>query len=111
MSRIRKRRDFLAANSGARVVTPAFILLVKPGGEQARSGFTVSRKVGNAVTRNRAKRRLREVVRLALSASAVSGADHVLIARAQPAELPFDTLLADARAALAKVRRKLNVVA
>ena len=109
-SRMRKRRDFLAANSGARFVTPSFILLVKPGvSEEVRAGFTVSRKVGDAVARNRAKRRLREVVRRTFADGAVPGADHVLIARAQPFEVPFDRLLADARSALAKARRKLTI--
>lgn len=112
LARITKRRDFLAANSGVRVVTPAFILLVKPGvGPEARTGFTVSKKVGNAVARNRARRRLREVARLALAGAAVPGADHVFIARNQPAETPFATLLADAGSAVHKARRKLAVAA
>jgi len=108
VARIRKRRDFLAANSGVRVATPSFILLVKPGASgEPRAGFTVSKKVGNAVARNRAKRRLREVARLALGEAAIDGADHVFIARAQPAEAPFSTLLADAESAVQKARRKL----
>lgn len=108
-SRITKRRDFLAANGGVRVPMPAFVLLVKPTAlGVARTGFTVSRKVGNAVTRNRAKRRLREVARLAMPELAVPSADHVFIARPQDAELPFDELLALARKALGKARQRLE---
>lgn len=106
--RIRLRRDFLAANRGARIVTPAFILLVAPNGTaHARFGFTVSRRVGNAVARNRARRRLREMARIGIGAGAVPGADHVFIARARQSEHPFDALVTDARAALARASARL----
>lgn len=104
---IRARRDFLAANRGARIVTPAFILLVMANGVgRPRAGFTASRKIGNSVARNRAKRRLREMARL-LNAQAVPGADHVFIARAGTAERPFADLLADGANALARAQAKL----
>ncbi len=107
LARVKKRQDFLAANSGARVVTPAFILLVSPNSAgQPRLGFTTSRKVGNAVARNRARRRLREVARAALADAKPLAADHIFIARALPAERPYAALLADARDALARAARK-----
>ncbi|MFZ4381612.1 MAG: ribonuclease P protein component, partial [Sandarakinorhabdus sp.] len=69
--RIRLRRDFLAANQGRRVPTAGFVLLVRQredGNAAMRAGFTVTKKVGNSVVRNRLKRRLREIVRLVLPA-------------------------------------------
>ncbi|MFN3371226.1 MAG: ribonuclease P protein component [Sphingomonadaceae bacterium] len=108
IGRIRARRDFLAANSGVRVPTASFILLVKPRADGApRAGFTVSRKVGNAVVRNRARRRLREVARLAMADSAIPAADHVFIARPEARERPFADLLADTRRALARAAERL----
>lgn len=109
IDRIRLRRDFLAANAGVRVPMPAFVLLVKPAGHPApRSGFTVSKKVGNAVARNRARRRLREAARLLLPAQGIAGADHVFIARAQDMELSWDALLGQVTEALKKARRRLE---
>ncbi len=90
------------------MVTPAFVLLVRPNGlGEMRAGFTVSRRIGTAVARNRARRRLREMARLVLPGAGVPGADHVFIARPLPAERPFIALLADARAALARAARKV----
>lgn len=103
------RRDFLAANQGLRVPTPAFILLIRPdAAPEARAGFTVSKRIGNSVQRNRARRRLREAARQALPTHAVPRADHVFIARPLATERPFATLVADARSALEKARRRLS---
>ena len=107
--RITRRQDFLAANSGVRVPLPPFILLVKQGSQPGpRAGFTVSRRVGNAVTRNRARRRLREAVRIAMPQHAVAGADHIFIARPQQRELPFAELLAFVEQGLGKAKRRLG---
>lgn len=109
VERIRVRRDFLAANSGTRVPMPPFILLVKPTSlGVSRAGFTVTKRVGNAVARNRAKRRLREVARLSMPELAIPSADHIFIARPQDGELPFEELLATARKALKKARQRLE---
>lgn len=115
VGRLTARRDYLAANAGLRVPMPAFILLVRPRGVQsiappdaARVGFTVSKRLGNAVARNRVRRRLREAARLTVPHAGVPGADHVFIGRPQPAEQPFAELVADARRALERARRRLG---
>ena len=66
MERLKQRADFLAAAAGVKVPGAAFVLQARARGDTApsRFGFTVSKKVGNAVERNRVRRRLREVVRL-----------------------------------------------
>ena len=88
---------------------PGFVLLVKPAGHSVpRVGFTVSRKVGNAVVRNRARRRLRELARMLLPTQGIAGADHVFIARSREPEAPFDQLRAEVEQALGKAKRRLE---
>jgi len=85
---------------------PGFVLLVRPrddGDPVIRIGFTVTRKIGNAVVRNRMKRRFRALVRDAFPDHAVSGADHVLIGRAGGIERDYASLAAELKRALAKV--------
>ena len=85
---------------------PGFVLLVRPrddGEPTMRVGFTVTKKIGNAVVRNRMKRRLRALARELLPAGGVRGADHVLIGRAGVIEREFAAL----RAELAKALRKV----
>ena len=100
---LKVRADFLRAARGKRIVTPAFVLQYTPRNDDPgiRVGFTCSKKVGNAVARNRAKRRLREIARLVLPAHGTPGTDYVLIGRADvTATRPFDTMLDDLRDAL-----------
>ncbi len=95
---IRRRADFLAANRGKRFVTPGFILLIRARGDaepMMRAGYTVTKKIGNSVVRSRLKRRLREVVRLALAACGHVGADHVLIGRETGLTRDFAEMQAD----------------
>lgn len=74
------------------------------GGAGIRLGITASKKVGNAVTRNRARRRLREVARAVLPTRAAPGHDYVLIARASTPSRPYALLIADLIAALSRLR-------
>lgn len=85
---------------------PGFVLLVRSrdDGEPAmRVGFTVTKKVGNAVVRNRMKRRLRALAREVLPENGIAGADHVLIGRASGIERDYASLTAELKRALKKV--------
>ncbi|WP_294044903.1 ribonuclease P protein component [Sphingomonas sp.] len=103
-----RRKDFLAANSGRRAPMPGFVLLVKPrddGDPTMRVGYTVTKKIGNAVVRNRIKRRFRALAREVLPVSGVAGADHVLIGRGDGLTREFAQLKRDLAKALAKTQR------
>ncbi|MFO6465542.1 ribonuclease P protein component [Jannaschia sp. KMU-145] len=103
------RPQFLALNAARRVPAPAFLLQARDRRDDDPAvgiGFTCSKKVGNAVARNRAKRRLREVARLVLPDAARPGWDYALIGRRDAtASRPIDALTSDLRAALAKAHR------
>ena len=80
---LKKRADFLAAARARRKPMPGFVLQARArgAGEAIRVGYTCSRKVGNAVARNRAKRRLRALARDVFPACGRPGWDYVLIGR------------------------------
>ena len=105
MERLRKRADFLAAARGAKAPGAAFVLQAKRRADAgpARVGFTVSKKVGNAVERNRVRRRLREIVRLSAAGRMHEGHDYVLIGRRAALEWPFDRLVRDFEGALGRI--------
>ncbi len=103
--RLKRRADFLrVASKGRKVPVHGLVLQAMPRGdaEPARIGFTVTKKVGNAVIRNRTKRRLREAARLLLRDAPVCGVDIVLIGRDTTRARPFLLLIDDLRRALAK---------
>lgn len=84
------------------------MLLIRPRGDadpRMRVGFTVTKKIGNAVVRNRCKRRLRALAREVLPTAGVVGADHVLIGRDETPTRDFGAMRADLAAALARAAR------
>jgi ribonuclease P protein component len=106
MERLRQRSEFLAAASGAKVPTAAFVLQARKrdDGGPIRVGFTVSRKVGTAVERNRVRRRLKEIVRRMPATGLPAGHDYVLIGRRAALSLPFEQIIEDFKRALRRLR-------
>jgi ribonuclease P protein component len=104
---LKKRADFVAANSGKRVSMPGFLLLVrdrKDADPAMRIGFTVTKKIGGAVIRNRMKRRFRALARELMPAKGIPGSDHVMIGRSKGIERDFSLLRDEFAAALDKAR-------
>ncbi len=109
VSTLQKRPDFLAAARAKRIPCPAFLLQARRRNPQQASdtdirvGYTCSKKVGNAVARNRAKRRLRAIAQEVIRLEGQPGWDYVLIGRREAtASRPFDQLCADLSRALRK---------
>jgi ribonuclease P protein component len=110
MRRLKKRAEFLAVARGARSARRGFVLQSAPLDDveaEPRCGFTVTKKVGNAVVRNRVRRRLREALRLEAERVGRPGRDHVLIGRRESLELDFATLRAELVGAFAQAHRAL----
>lgn len=108
LTKISARKDFLAANSAKRAANGGFVLLVRDrldSDATMRLGITVTKKIGNAVVRNRMKRRFRALAREILPTLGVSGADHVMIGRASGIERDFALLRKDLAKALEKIAR------
>lgn len=108
---ISKRADFVRASQANRYGTASFMVQARQRStlepaKGVRVGFTCSKKVGNAVARNRAKRRLREIARLVLPDAGHDGWDYVLIGRASvTASHPFSDMQSDLRRALDRLHR------
>lgn len=107
MERLKKRAEFLAARKGRRLNGPLFFVEVldRRDGRPARYGLTVTRKVGNAVERNRIRRRLREAIRVQSGADMVAGFDYVIVARRDLLVAPFERIGAELSARFQKVAR------
>jgi len=116
MNRLKSRVDFLRAQKGVRRVTPSLTLEAcrspetaeGPAEAGARVGFTATRKLGNAVVRNRAKRRLRAAAQATLPLSARPAHDYVLVARPGTLSRPFSSLVEDLAAAVRAAHLRLD---
>jgi ribonuclease P protein component len=105
MQVLTKRSDFLAANRALRNARTGFVLLTRPnGGAGTRYGITVTKKIGNAVVRNRMKRRFRELLRATLPEQGLPDHDHVLIGRVGGIERDFATMMQELERALSRAR-------
>lgn len=99
------RADFLAANGGLRVARAGFVLLARGNqGRGLRLGITVTKKIGNAVVRNRMKRRFRALAREILPHHGLPDTDHVLIGREGGLERDFALLGDELIAALSRAK-------
>ena len=104
--RLKRRAEFLrVASKGRKAPSPGLVLQAMQRGDDqpVRLGFTVTKKVGNAVVRNRTRRRLREAARLLLRSAPASGADLVLVGRDTTRTRPFLLLIDDLRRSLVKL--------
>lgn len=110
IERLRARREFLHVAAGFSERRKLVVVQARRRAEPrnaAGAGFTATRKVGGSVIRNRARRRLREAVRLILPLHGVAGADYVFIARQDTGAAPWGRLLDDVEIALLSLRRRL----
>jgi len=108
-ARLKKRVDFLAVAKGRRLHQRSFLMQARQRGEAEgsgpapRFGFTVTKKTGNSVIRNRIRRRLREIVRLHAAGDAKPGVDYVLVGRIEALTAGFDDLRGEFLRALHKI--------
>lgn len=108
---LRTRAEFLAVRGGARASCPAFVIETRPRAEKPgavsisgpRFGFTITKKIGNAVTRNRIRRRLKAAIEPLSTACAATANDYVVIARRPAFDIPFATLQKDLERAFQRV--------
>jgi ribonuclease P protein component len=109
---LKARSEFLAVRGGRRSSTPAFLIemrerpaATKHGGSGPRFGFTITKKIGNAVTRNRIRRRLKAAFAEEAKQAHLGGFDYVVVARHAALDRPFALLLRDVSQALGALHR------
>ena len=105
MDRLKRRADFLSAAKGTRVQASSFLMQARDRRDRdtPRVGFTVTKKTGNAVERNRIRRRLRAAANAVIPRAGREGFDYVLVARRPALTSPFEAMLADLERALARL--------
>ncbi|HLZ84555.1 MAG TPA: ribonuclease P protein component [Caulobacteraceae bacterium] len=111
IARLKKRPDFLAAAKGLNCARGAVVAQARyraDGSPLIRVGFTATRRIGGAVVRNRAKRRLREAARFVAPLHARLGCDYVFIARGGTVSRPWAPLLDDMKSALVRLAADLS---
>jgi len=110
LGRLTKRSEFLHVREGSYQAKGALVIQMRESSstintpELCRVGFTATKKVGNAVIRNRAKRRMREIARHLLPQYGLAGYDYVFIARNNTTQRPYERLLDDGTKALLRLR-------
>jgi len=105
MQPLKRRADFLSAAKGARVQAAAFSVQARDRRDQSspRVGFTVTKKSGNSVERNRIRRRLRAAAGNVVPRKGFTGFDYVIVARRQALTSPFDTMITELERALSRL--------
>lgn len=113
LERIKTRKEYLAiAATGRRWVTPAFVIQTKKSKDKDSAphvGFTVTKKVGNAVIRNRVRRRLKEAAREIIPLKASQGWEYVLIGRYACLDIAYERIKSDLKWALEKLDAKADL--
>jgi ribonuclease P protein component len=110
IQKLRKRAEFLLVRGGSRASKGAVMVEARRRAEDGPIGLglTASKKVGGAVVRNRARRRLREAARQLLPRHGLPGVDYVLVARQSTPEADWAGLLDDLKTALIRLRTELE---
>ena len=106
IERLKKRSEFLACAQAPSTAKGAVVVQARPRDDDqplVRAGFTATKRIGGAVVRNRAKRRLREAARLLLPEFGSPGVDYVFIARGGVTTRAWDRLLDDVKSALLRL--------
>ena len=112
LGRLTKRSEFLHVRKGFYKAQGGVVIQMRETSQDVKTtirvGFTATKKIGNAVARNRAKRRLREVARKVLPELGQTGMDYVFIARDSTTTRPYDSLVKDARLALQSLNTRAS---